>query len=37
MDSGNEMIQISMDGPSTNWKLFELAQKDWEEKEQKFC
>ena len=29
------MIQISMDGSSTNWKLFELIQKDWEEKEQK--
>ena len=29
------MIQISMDGPSTNWKLFELIQKDREEKEQK--
>ena len=24
-----------MDGPSTNWKLFELIQKDQEEKEQK--
>ena len=35
IDSGNKMIQISMDGSSTNWKLFELIQKDWEEKEQK--
>ena len=24
-----------MDGPSANWKLFELIQKDWERKEQK--
>ena len=23
IDSGNKIIQISMDGPSTNWKLFE--------------
>ena len=35
IDSGNKTIQISMDGPSTNWKLFELIQKDREEKEQK--
>ena len=28
IDSGNKMIQISMDGLSTNWKLFELIQKD---------
>ena len=28
------MIQISMNGPSTNWKLLELIQKDWEKKEQ---
>ena len=35
IDSGNKMIQISMDGPSTNWKLFEPNQKDREEKEQK--
>ena len=35
IDSGNKMIQILMDGMSTNWKLFELIQKDREEKEQK--
>ena len=35
IDSGNKMIQISMDGLSTNRKLFELIQKDREEKEQK--
>ena len=29
------MIQISMNGPSANWKLFELIQKDREEKQQK--
>ena len=28
------MIQISMNRPSTNWKLHELIQKDREEKEQ---
>ena len=28
------MIQISIDGPSPNWNLFELVQKDQEEKEQ---
>ena len=28
INSGNKMIQISMNGPSTNWKLFELIQKD---------
>ena len=35
--SFNEIISPidSMDGPSTNWKLFELIQKDREEKEQK--
>ena len=27
------MIQILMDGPSANWKLFKLIQKDREEKE----
>ena len=26
IDSGNKMIQISIDGPSTNWKLFELER-----------
>ena len=26
------MIQISIDGPSPNWNLFELIQKDQEEK-----
>ena len=35
IDSGNKIIQISMDGPSTSWKLFELFQKGCEEKEQK--
>ena len=35
INSGNKVIQISMDGPSTNWKFFELVQKDKEEKEQK--
>ena len=28
IDSGNKIIQISMDGPSINWKLFELIQND---------
>ena len=28
IDSENKIIQISMDGPSANWKLFELIQKD---------
>ena len=27
INSGNKMIQISMNGPSTNWKLFELIKK----------
>ena len=35
INSGNKMIPISMNGPSTNWKLFELIQKDREEKQQK--
>ena len=26
IDSRNKMIQISMDGPSTNWTLFKLIQ-----------
>ena len=26
--SGNRIIQVSMDGPSTNWKFFNLLQKD---------
>ena len=25
---GNRIIQVSMDGPSTNWKFFNLLQKD---------
>ena len=32
---GTKMIQILMDGPPTNWKLFELIQKNREEKKQK--
>ena len=28
IDFGNKITQISTDGPSTNWKLFELIQKD---------
>ena len=35
IDSGNKMIQNSMDGPSSRWKLFGLIQKNREEKEQK--
>ena len=33
-DGGNRMIQVSMDGPSTNWKFFNLLKKDCVEKEQ---
>ena len=28
VDSGNRTIQVSMDGPSTNWKFFNLLQKE---------
>ena len=35
IDSRNKMIQILMDGPSTNWKLFDFIHKDQEKKEQK--
>ena len=34
VDGGNRMIQVSMDRPSTNWKFFNLLQKDRVEKEQ---
>ena len=34
VDGGNRMIQVSVDGPSTNWKFFNLLQKDRVEKEQ---
>ena len=34
VDGGNRMIQVSMDGPSTNWKFFNLLQKGRVEKEQ---
>ena len=34
VDGGNRMIQVSMDGPSPNWKFFNLLQKDRVEKEQ---
>ena len=32
VDGGNRMIQVSMDTPSTNWKFFNLLQKDRVEK-----
>ena len=32
VDGGNRMIQVSMDGPSTNWNIFNLLQKDRVEK-----
>ena len=34
VDGGNCMIQVSMDGPSTSWKFFNLLQNDRVEKEQ---
>lgn len=34
LDNGNRMIQVSMDGPSTNWKFLKLLQNDRDEKEQ---
>ena len=34
VDGGNRMIQVSVDGPSTNWKFFNLLQKERVEKEQ---
>ena len=33
VDGGYHIIQSSMDGPSTNWKFFEMLQKDRIEKE----
>ena len=32
-DGGYHIIQSSVDGPSTNWKFFEMLQKDCIEKE----
>ena len=34
VDGANRMIQVSMNGPSTNWKFFNLWQKDRVDKEQ---
>ena len=34
VDDGSHIIQVSMDGPSTNWKFFEMLQKDRIEKQQ---
>ena len=34
VEGGNRIIQVSMDGPLTNWKFFNLLQKDRVEKEQ---
>ena len=34
VDGGNCMVQVSIDGPSTNWKFFNLLQKDRVEKDQ---
>ena len=28
VDDGNRTIQVSIDGPSTNWKFFNLLQKE---------
>ena len=34
VDGGNRTIQVSIDGPSANWKFFNLLQNDRVEKEQ---
>ena len=31
--SEGKMLQLSMDGPNTNWKVFDLLQQHWEEAE----
>ena len=34
VDGGNQMIQVSMGGPSTNWKFLNLLQSERADKEQ---
>ena len=34
VDGGKHMIQISMDGPSANWKFFKMLYKDHRKNEQ---